>query len=140
MRLFTWRDKIFAFSTILGSIWFNFCFRLNIFTSRISNLLLPLGAKDRGLWILIYVWLRVKHYKTLKPNKQRPIHKPSHIYHPNKTILENIIKRFKNFIWKVYNWRNVLMRQYDFWCNNILHTPCKFQNTLKHNNLNDRET
>ena len=44
---------------VTGSIWCVFCFRLNIFTIKISNLLLPLRAKGeegQGLWILIYHW------------------------------------------------------------------------------------
>ena len=34
----------FIFSIIAGSIWFNFCFRLNMFTSKISILLFPSEA------------------------------------------------------------------------------------------------
>ena len=40
---------------VAASIWF-LCIRLNIFTSKISNFLLPLrtdGAEDRGTWIFI---------------------------------------------------------------------------------------
>ena len=33
------------------------CFRLNIFTSKILNLLLPLGGVSREPWILIYPFL-----------------------------------------------------------------------------------
>ena len=33
------------FSVVTGSICFVFCFRLNIFASKISDLLLPLGVK-----------------------------------------------------------------------------------------------
>ena len=47
MRLFPSRDKTF-FSIVAGSIWFVFCFRLNIFIIKISNLLLPLGAERAG--------------------------------------------------------------------------------------------
>ena len=36
------------FSKVLVSILLGFCFRLNIFTSTISNLLLPLEAKGVG--------------------------------------------------------------------------------------------
>ena len=44
---------LLIFSTLTGSIWFYFCFRLNIFTSMISNLLSPLwveGAGGREFW------------------------------------------------------------------------------------------
>ena len=34
-----------TFPLVAESIWFNFCFRINIFTSKISNLLLSLGAE-----------------------------------------------------------------------------------------------
>ena len=64
MRLFTWRDKIWFFSIVTGSIWFDFCFKLNTFTSRISNLLLPFGTEGRGLWILIYLlWISKSSYR-----------------------------------------------------------------------------
>ena len=43
IRLFSWRDKIVPRST-----WFVFCFILYIFTSKISSLLLPLGAERLG--------------------------------------------------------------------------------------------
>ena len=36
------------FSIVAGIIWFNFCFRRNVFTSRISNMLLFLGAEVGG--------------------------------------------------------------------------------------------
>ena len=39
-------DKKQVFSRVAWSIWFVFCFRLNIFTSKISNCLLPLGAEE----------------------------------------------------------------------------------------------
>ena len=45
--------QYFIFSVVAGNIWFIFCFRLNIFTGRISNLLLPFGAEgtgDRKCW------------------------------------------------------------------------------------------
>ena len=54
--LFSWRDKIF--SIVAGSIWFAFRYILNVFTSKISNLLLPLGAEKTGglrSWILMYL-------------------------------------------------------------------------------------
>ena len=34
---------------MVAVILFGFCFRLNIFTSKISNLLLPLGAEGLGV-------------------------------------------------------------------------------------------
>ena len=37
-------EKIFDFLKVAKCIWFVFCFRLNIFIGKISNLLLPLGA------------------------------------------------------------------------------------------------
>ena len=46
----------YIFSIVAGSIWFGFCFRLNTFTSKISNLLLPIGAKgskDCESWLTI---------------------------------------------------------------------------------------
>ena len=36
------------FSKVVVSILLGFCFRLNIFTIKISNLLLPLGAEGMG--------------------------------------------------------------------------------------------
>ena len=47
MRLFSWRN---------GSIWFIFCFRINIFIDKISNLLLPCEARGQGRrpWVLVY--------------------------------------------------------------------------------------
>ena len=36
------------FSKVVVSILLCFCFRLNIFTIKISNLLLPLGAEGMG--------------------------------------------------------------------------------------------
>ena len=97
------------FSVVTWSIWFKFCFRLNIFTSKSSNLLLPAGADRRGEWIFIY--LRLENYKT------RSIHEPCHIYHPGKTILESIMNRFKKFIEKSTADAHILMTQYDVWCN-----------------------
>ena len=44
------------FSLVTGSISFNFCFRQNIFTNKISNLLLPLQPVAL---ILLYLQLRV---------------------------------------------------------------------------------
>ena len=41
---FTWKEKIYFFSIVARGIWFAFCFRVNTFTSKISNLLLPIGA------------------------------------------------------------------------------------------------
>ena len=36
------------FSLVAGSIWLNFCFRFNIFTTKISNFVWALGAKRAG--------------------------------------------------------------------------------------------
>ena len=47
------KRRNFSFSIVPGSIWFAFCFRLNIFTQKISNLL-SLGTEDWGPWILIF--------------------------------------------------------------------------------------
>ena len=42
-------SKNLIFSMVAGSIWFCFfVFRMNIFTSTVSNLLLPLGPKGPG--------------------------------------------------------------------------------------------
>ena len=53
LKLFSWRDNFF--SIVAEIIWFAFCFRLNNFSSKISNLLLLLegqGAGGRGpIWI-----------------------------------------------------------------------------------------
>ena len=46
MMLFSWRTNI-DFSTV-AVILFGFCCRLNIFTSKISNLLLSLEAEGGG--------------------------------------------------------------------------------------------
>ena len=43
------------FPIAAGSIWFVFCFRLNIFTSKISNLMLPFWAKG-GVNLYIPKW------------------------------------------------------------------------------------
>ena len=40
--------KNLIFSKVVVSILLGFCFRLNIFTIKISNLLLPLGAEGMG--------------------------------------------------------------------------------------------
>ena len=78
-------------SIVVGSIWFNFWFRLNIFTSEILNSLLPSGVEGtgtwgQGLWILIY---------------------PKHACY----VFEIILKSVVNF--KVVNsckfWRNALI-------------------------------
>ena len=51
IKLFPW-CKIWFFSTVAGSIWFFlFCFRVNTFTSTISNLLLHFGAGCMNLAI-----------------------------------------------------------------------------------------
>ena len=60
-RLFSLRDKILIFSVIAGGIWSGFCYRINIFTSKISNLLLLLGAWVTGVYeswytLQIYLW------------------------------------------------------------------------------------
>ena len=52
-----WNRQSLIFSILAGGIWFVFYFRLNIFTSMISNMLLPLEAlrgRSQELWILIY--------------------------------------------------------------------------------------
>ena len=36
------------FSRVAASVLFGFCFRVNIFTCKISNLLLPLGSRGLG--------------------------------------------------------------------------------------------
>ena len=41
-------EKKWIFSILAGSIWFVLRFELNIFTSKISNLLLPLGFEGSG--------------------------------------------------------------------------------------------
>ena len=52
--VFLKRQKL-IFSVVAGCIWFAFCFRLNTFTSKISNLLLTSGAEGaKGRDILIY--------------------------------------------------------------------------------------
>ena len=57
MRKFSWRDK-FIFLLVSGSIWFFSFSRLNIFTSKISNLqdfkIIFSGRKGPESWILIY--------------------------------------------------------------------------------------
>ena len=57
MRKLSWRDK-FIFLLVSGSIWFFTFSRLNIFTSKISNLqdfkVIFSGRQDPGPWILIY--------------------------------------------------------------------------------------
>ena len=45
---FSLKVKIWFFSIVAGSIWF--CFRPNIFTSKVSNLLLSLGAEGSGCY------------------------------------------------------------------------------------------
>ena len=45
MRLFSWKEKKKIFSNVAASVWFAICFRLNSFTSKISNLLLSLAAE-----------------------------------------------------------------------------------------------
>ena len=57
MRKLSWRDK-FIFLLVSGSIWFFTFSRLNIFTSKISNLqdfkVIFSGRQGPGPWILIY--------------------------------------------------------------------------------------
>ena len=57
MRKLSWRDK-FIFLLVSGSIWFFSFSRLNIFTSKISNLqdfkIIFSGRKGPESWILIY--------------------------------------------------------------------------------------
>ena len=53
-----WRERVWLFSVVAGSIWFVFYFRLGLFTSETSNLLFPLeteGTRDRETWILIFL-------------------------------------------------------------------------------------
>ena len=42
------------FYGVVGSIWFVFCFRLNIFTNKISNLLLRFEAEGGGGYESLY--------------------------------------------------------------------------------------
>ena len=56
IRLFSWRDKIWFFSIVVRGIWFAFCFTLNTFTSKTSNLQLPFqaeGGKGCESWYAI---------------------------------------------------------------------------------------
>ena len=67
-----------------------------IFGSKISNLMLPLGAGGTGRRESCNTYHpQLSNCKTLKSNKKRPIHKLYHIYHPNKIVLENIMNKFK---------------------------------------------
>ena len=56
MRLFSWRQNL-IFSIVDVSVLFGFCFRLNTFTSKISNLLSVLGADGVGScesWYMLF--------------------------------------------------------------------------------------
>ena len=68
MRLLFEETKL-IFTVIAGSIWFNFYLKLNIFTSKISNLLLPLGAEGpRAVNLdisMIKSWTTTKHWNQI---------------------------------------------------------------------------
>ena len=53
---FSFEEKNVIFSTVVGNTSIVFCLRLNVFTSKTTNLLLPLG--DRGHELRIR---KVKH-------------------------------------------------------------------------------
>ena len=59
------KEHTLTFSMVAGSIWYDFCFRQNIFTIKILNMLLPFwgrGGVTRRLWILTC------HHKVVKVN------------------------------------------------------------------------
>ena len=65
----TRQDLIFL--VVAGSMWFNFCFRLIIFASKISIFLLPFGTEGAGGLESWYTYdYDLNNYKTLKSNKQ----------------------------------------------------------------------
>ena len=67
--IFTLTRQNLIFSIVAGSIWFHFCFRLNIFTTKISNLLLPLGVEGpRAMNLNISTlksWTTTKHWNQI---------------------------------------------------------------------------
>ena len=67
-RLFLTRQNLIS-SVVAESIWFHFCFRLNIFTSKNSNLLLPLGTEGPRAVNLdiptVKSWTNTKHWNQI---------------------------------------------------------------------------
>ena len=59
MWVFFFEEKNVIFSIVVGNTSYVFCFRLNVFTSKTTNLLLPLEAK--GDWGYEFRIPKVKH-------------------------------------------------------------------------------
>ena len=113
-------------------IWYNFCFTVNIFTNKISNVLInSKGQSGQWLWIFTHLQLRIEYLKTFKSNKQRWFTNPVTSFILIK-LLKRILRIGLKSCWKIYSWRNILMTQYD--ANVISNTsliPCKSQTKLK---------
>ena len=104
-------DLIFFW--VAETIRCNFCFPVNIFTSKISNMLINSKCQSgQGLWIFIHLQLRTEYLKTFKSNKQRWFTNPVTPFILMK-LLKRILRIGLKSCWKICSWRNVLMTQYD---------------------------